>query len=141
MNFISLDTARRIADFAFQDALRRGISKVSIVVTDVGGNIRVALRADAAGTFGVDTALGKARTALGFNASSLSLSRVFEATPVAAAAISAATAGRFVPIGGGVVVVGADGSVVGAAAMSGGMPEIDDEIVTRAIVESGLQVK
>ena len=141
MNFIPLDTARRIAEHALQDALQRGIAKATIVVTDVGGNIRVALRADAAGTFGVDTALGKARTALGFNASSLGIAKVFEATPAAAAALSAATGGRFLPIGGGVAVVGADGSVVGAAAMSGGMPEIDDEIIASAIVDCGLHVK
>jgi uncharacterized protein GlcG (DUF336 family) len=141
MNFIPLDTALRLADLALQDALRRGIAKASIVVTDGGGNIRAALRADAAGTFGVDTALGKARTALGFNASSLALAKTFETTPAAAAALSAATGGRFLPIGGGVVVADADGFVVGAAAMSGGLPEIDDEIVTRAIVDCGLHVK
>ena len=140
INRISLDLARRIADAAMEEAARRSIAKAAVVVTDVGGDIRVALRADAAGAFGVDIARGKAQAALGFNLSSLRLSQVFGSSPSATAAINAATGGRFVPLGGGVLVVNAEGQVLGAAALSGGLPEVDDEVITMAIRAAGLEV-
>lgn len=122
------------------DAAKRGVEKVSVVVTDLGGDIRVALRADAAGSFGIDIARGKAQTALGLNSSSLKLSQIFGAVPSATTAINAATGGRFVPIGGGVLVINAHGHVIGAAAMSGGAPETDDAVVTQAVRAAGLDV-
>ena len=140
MHFISLDTARTIANGALADAAQRGILKVAVVVTDLGGDIRLALRTDAAGSFGVDIARGKARTALGLNSSSLKMAQVFGASASATAAINAATGGRFVPIGGGVLVVNSEGQIIGAAAMSGGAPETDDAIVTQAVRAAGLDV-
>lgn len=140
MHFISLDVARQIADAALAEAFERKVLKAAIVVTDLGGDIRVALRADAAGAFGVETARGKAQAALGFNVSSLKLAQVFGSSASATAAINAATGGRFVPLGGGVLVIDAEGAIIGAAAMSGGLPEVDDEIITRAVRAVGLNV-
>lgn len=140
MNFISLDIARKIADAALAEAQRRQIANASVVVTDMGGDIRVALRADASGAFGVETARGKAQAALGFNRSSLQLEKIFGPAPYKVSAINAATRGRFVPIGGAVLVVDQAGMVIGAASMSGGMPEVDDEIITFAVRSTGLDV-
>jgi uncharacterized protein GlcG (DUF336 family) len=140
LHFISLEIARAIADGALTDAAKRGISKAAVVVTDLGGDIRVALRADAAGSFGVDIARGKAQTALGLNASSLKLAQVFGAAPASTTAINAVTGGRFVPIGGGVLVINSQGHVIGAAGVSGGAPETDDAIVTQAVRAAGLDV-
>jgi uncharacterized protein GlcG (DUF336 family) len=140
LHFISLDVARQIADAALAEAFERKVLKAAIVVTDLGGDIRVALRADAAGAFGVETARGKAQAALGFNVSSLKLAQVFGSSASATAAINAATGGRFVPLGGGVLVIDAEGAIIGAAAMSGGLPEVDDEIITRAVRAVGLNV-
>ena len=72
---------------------------MSVVVTDPSGHFRLAMRSDAQGIFGVDTALGKARTALGFNRPTPHLSKIFT-DPFAVAAITAATGGAFVPLGG-----------------------------------------
>ena len=140
MNFISLEVAKQIAEAALQDALARNIVKAAVVVTDLGGDIRVALRADAAGAFGVETARGKAQAALGFNLSSLKLAQVFGAAASSTAGINAATRGRFVPIGGGVLVANTQGETIGAAALSGGPPEVDDEVITRAVRQVGLVV-
>jgi uncharacterized protein GlcG (DUF336 family) len=140
LHSISLELARTIADAALADAAQRGSLKAAVVVTDLGGDIRLALRADAAGSFGVDIARGKAQTALGFNSSSLKLAQVFGAAPSSTTAINAATGGRFVPIGGGVLVINSQGHIIGAAAVSGGAPETDDAIVTRAVRAAGLDV-
>lgn len=140
MHFLSLEVSRRIADAALREAAKRNIQKAAVVVTDAGGAIRVALRADAAGSFGVDTARGKAQAALGFNMSSLKLAAVFGGSPASTAAINGATGGRFVPIGGGVLVVNGEGDIIGAAALSGGAPELDDEVIVHAVRAAGLDV-
>ena len=133
---ISLETATQIARTAFAEGEKQGLLVMSVVITDPGGHIRLAMRSDAQGNFGIDTALGKARSALGFNRSSLLLSKTF-IDPAGVAAITAATRGAFVPLGGGVVVQHA-GITVGAAAISGGMPQVDHDIIVAAVEAAGL---
>ena len=135
---IPLKTALRIAELAYEHGATQGVVNMSVVVTDVGGNPRLAMRADGQGMFGIDTATGKAQAALGFNRTSLHLSKIFT-DPVAVAAINGVTGGRFVPLGGGVVVQ-KDGVTVGGAAVSGGLPEVDDAIIVAAIEAVGLTV-
>ncbi len=135
---IPLAIASKIAELAFAEGARRGVVNMSVVVTDVGGNLRLAMRADGQGIFGTDTATGKARAALGFNRTSLSLQKTFT-DAAAVAAITAATGGRFVPLGGGIVVQ-KDGITVGAAAVSGGMPDVDEEIIAAAVEAIGYTV-
>ena len=118
----------------------QGVVNMTVVVTDPGGEVRLAMRADGQGLFGIDTATGKARTALGFNRSSLALSKIFT-DPCAVAAIAAATGGRFVPLGGGVVVRDAGGAIVGAAAVSGGLPDVDEAIIVKALESVGLSAQ
>lgn len=135
---ISLSQASRIAEVAFAEGEKQGVVNMTVVVTDVGGNVRLAMRADGQGIFGIDTATGKAQTALGFNRTSLHLSKIFT-DAAAVAAITAATGGRFVPLGGGVVVQ-KDGETVGAAAVSGGLPDVDEAIIVAAVEAVGFSV-
>ena len=135
---LTLDLATEIARIALAEGPARGVKVMSVVVTDPGGHIRLAMRSDAQGNFGVDTALGKARSALGFNRSSWSLQKTF-VDPCGVASITAATGGAFVPLG-GAVVVQRDGVTIGAASISGGMPEVDHDIITMAVEAVGLSV-
>ena len=64
---MTLEQARKIADFAFEEGANRNLLKMTVVVTDVGGSLRVALRGDGVGLFGVDIAHAKATTALGLS--------------------------------------------------------------------------
>ena len=137
---IPLATALQLAQAAFAEGAAQGVVNITVVVTDPGGEVRLAMRADGQGLFGIDTATGKARTALGFNRSSLALSKIFT-DPCAVAAIAAATGGRFVPLGGGVVVRDAGGAIVGAAAVSGGLPDVDEAIIVKAIESVGLSAQ
>lgn len=135
---LTLDIATEIARRAFADGPTHGVKVMSVVITDPGGHIRLAMRGDTQGNFGVDTALGKARAALGFNRSSWALQQIFT-DPCGVAAITAATGGAFVPLG-GAVVVQRDGVTVGAASISGGLPDVDHAIITAAVEAVGLSV-
>jgi uncharacterized protein GlcG (DUF336 family) len=137
MPAISLDNSQKIAEIAFAEGANRGVTRLSVVVTDVGGDIRVAMRADEQGSFGVDTARAKAQTALGFRMSSHKLNAFFGSNPTSTIGIAAATKDRFFPVGGGIVIVDESGEIVGAAAVSGGAPEVDDAIIRAAVTAIG----
>lgn len=136
---ITLAQARHIADAAFAEGQRRNIANISVVVTGLDGVPCLALRADTQGAFGIDTARAKAETALGFRLSSWKLSQIFGNKPAATAGLHAATRQRFIPIGGAVVVHDAMGQVLGAASISGGNPQADDEIIRVAVEQAGFQ--
>ena len=135
---ISLTKAREIADAAFAAAETRGISNISVVITDRGGDIRLAMRSDAQGAFGVMTAQAKAQTALGFYLSSWKLSQIFAEQASSTIGINAAVGGKFIPIGGAILVCNAADEVIGAASISGGNPQADHDIITEAVLAVGL---
>jgi uncharacterized protein GlcG (DUF336 family) len=134
---ITLADARKIADTALAEGEKRGAVKMSVVVTDPGGHVRLAMRTDAQGIFGVDTATAKAVSALGYNRPTLALTPLF--SPQATAGITACTGGRFAPIGGGVVATDANGVIVGAVGISGSLPELDHEMVVLAVEAHGFK--
>ncbi len=138
MNFISLETAKKILDFAFKEAKERGVHNAAVVVTDVGGNIRAAQRSDSFGNFGTDVALAKARTALGFSNSSLKIGEIFSPRPSTVVGLNGAVHGQFLPLGGGVVVKSESGDIIGGAAYAGGAPETDHAIIVAAVKSVGL---
>lgn len=138
MTSITLKTATQIAQTAYAEGETRGVINMAVVITDAGGHVRLAMRADKQGIFGIETATAKATAALGFNRSSLALAKTFE-NPVVAACLQGAVGGKFLPLGGGVVVTDADGAIIGAAAVSGGAPAIDHDIIVAAVEAAGLK--
>jgi uncharacterized protein GlcG (DUF336 family) len=134
---ITLADARRIADHALAAGEKLSGLKMSVVITDPGGHVRLAMRTDAQGIFGVETATAKAVSALGYNRPTLALTPLF--SPQATTGITAATGGRFAPIGGGVVVTDAQGVIVAAAAISGGLPEVDHDLIVAAVEACGFK--
>jgi len=140
MTDISLSTAKTIIDAALTGATSRGLVAATVVVTDVAGAIRAAERSDKAGPFGVDIARAKARTALGMRRSSLKTAAVFGDKPGIVTGLNAAVGGDFLPLGGGVVVIDAEGGIVGGAALAGGAPDVDHDIIVAAVIAAGLAI-
>jgi uncharacterized protein GlcG (DUF336 family) len=137
---LDLEHALQLARHALELAHQERVTAVTVVVTDAGGNIRCALRGDGVGHFGVDIAHAKCVTAVGFGRSSAKTAAVFADKPQLLPSFVSLTQGKFMPLGGGVVVVDASGAVVGAAAMAGSTPENDERFVTAAIKSIGLDV-
>lgn len=135
---IPLALARSIATAAFAEGRRRAIDDITVVVVEASGAVRLALRSDTQGGFGVDTARAKAHSALGFGMSTLRLAATFGSDPAATAGINAAVGGCFLPIAGAIVVTDAGGTLLGAVAISGGNPTADDEIARVAVTDVGL---
>ncbi len=139
MSDISLDQAQAIVSAAIEGAAGAALAAASVVVTDAGGNIRAAARTDSAPPFGIDIALGKAKTALGFRRSTLKIGVIFGDKPAVVTGLAGAV-GTFLPLGGGVAIANKDGIVIGGAALAGGAPETDHGVIVGAVAAAGLSV-
>jgi uncharacterized protein GlcG (DUF336 family) len=136
MTTLTLDAATQIAKGAFDAGRAAGVSALTVVVTDPGGHIRLALRADGVGNFGVRVAHGKCKTALGFARSSMSISQGFT-DPTKVAGLVGVTDGDFLPFGGGVRILSEDGVVLGGAAAAGSSPENDEQFILAGLKAAG----
>jgi uncharacterized protein GlcG (DUF336 family) len=137
---LTLDQANAIALAALAAGGREEVFALSVVVTDPGGCLRCAMRADGVGNFGIDIALGKAVTALGFGMSSAGIASLLGGNQAAVAGIIGATGGRFLPIGGGVLITDASGVLLGAAAVAGSSPDNDARFAAAGVRAAGLLV-
>ena len=137
---LTLEVATKIAQATLAAGRQENVTALSVVVTDPGGHIRVAMRSDGVGIFGIDIAKAKAVTALGFNRSSLQIAKGLGTNPVAVTGLVGATDGRFLPIGGGVLIHDQAGNLVGAGAAAGSLPENDEKFITAGIAAAGLKV-
>jgi uncharacterized protein GlcG (DUF336 family) len=138
MTDIDLATAQAIIEAALAEAASRGMAAVSVVVTDAGGSLRASARSDAAPPYGIDIATAKARTALGFRRSSLKTAAIFGDKPGVVTGLTAAVGGGFLPLGGGVAISGADGTLIGAAGLAGGLPDLDHAVIAGSVAAVGL---
>lgn len=141
MNEISLNLARKIISAAFELAEQNAEPRATVVVTDKAGAVIALERNDASAPYGVDFVLAKARTALGMRCSTIDLAASFLDRPSVVTVLTGAVGHEFLPMGGGVVIVSDNDFIVGAAAFSGALHEIDHAIAAAAVRSAGLQIK
>lgn len=132
MNFLKLERAETLARAALQAARERKMNPMSVVVVDGSSEIKFALREDGAGLAGVAIAAGKARAALTFGCSSRQIADALAGNALAGPSVLGVLAGRVVLLAGGVLILDAAGSVVGAIGAAGDAPDNDEAIVVAA---------
>lgn len=118
---LSLEAARKVADAAEKEAVKRGAAVV-IAVVDDGGNLILLERLDDTQVASVEVGIGKARTAAIFRRPSRLFEEQIREGRIAALALPGAT-----PLQGGIPLL-IDGKVVGAIGVSGNTPREDEEI-------------
>src|SRR3954451_2533041 len=132
MTTLTLDFARRCLEAAEEEASARDL-KLSFAVVDAAGHLVAAARMDGADWITPEVALGKAWTAAAYRAPSAAQGEKAQNLVAFAAAISAATGGRYTPQMGGLPIE-RGGDVIGAMGASGAAGE-QDEAVVRAALE------
>jgi uncharacterized protein GlcG (DUF336 family) len=125
----SLDTARRYADRAIEEARGKG-QRISMVVVDEAGQLMQADRMDGVSALAVDLAEAKALTALSFLRPSLEIGRNFP--PERLAEIKEIAHFKILAGGGGVPIT-RDGEIVGAVGVHGAGGDLSDELAHVAI--------
>jgi glc operon protein GlcG len=126
---LTLEAARLVASASEAEALKNGW-KVVIAVVDDGGHAILVQRLDGTQSSSVDTALNKARAAVGFKRPTANLEEMINKGRTA----FLSAPGDFAFLQGGVPIE-VDGQVIGAVGVSG-VKASDDEIVGKAGIEA-----
>lgn len=138
MTKLTLEQASGIIDAALARGAELGLSPLTVAVLDDGGHLIAFKRQDKSSIMRYEIASGKAWGALGMGRSSRDLAQLAEQRPMFVSALAAASAGRMVPVPGGVLVWDADGAVIGAVGISGDTSDNDEDCAIAGIKAVGL---
>ncbi|MFM0155679.1 heme-binding protein [Paraburkholderia sediminicola] len=142
METLSLDVAARIVTEALAHARQHGFRPMAIVLLDQAGQLKMVQREGGATALRVDIAHGKAGAAFGMGVASRTLLGRAIDNPVFFNAIGVASAGKFVPQTGAVVITDASGAIVlGAIGASGGTGDEDEQICVAGVRAAGLSFR
>jgi len=132
---ISLTQAEALTAAARGLADERGVA-AAFAVVDTGGNLVAFARTDGANLITIDTAIGKAFTAVSIGGDTTNLTPAIQpGGPLFGTGLVLAGSRSLVPYGGG-VLVHAEGRVIGALGVSGApASDVDHEIATAASVQ------
>jgi len=119
MSELTLDQANAIIAGALALSRQKGYKPMAVVVLDASGHLKSAQREDGASMFRTDVATGKAWASVGMGAASRVLLQRAKDNPHFYSALAATAQGKFLPQTGAVLVIDADGKIVGAAGASG----------------------
>ena len=108
--------------------------KAAFAVVDTGGNLVAFSRADGAALITVDTAVGKAYTAVSVGVDTVHLTGAIQpGGPLFGTGLTFAQSRSFVPYGGGVLIRSGD-TVIGALGVSGAPSSEDDHAIGNAAI-------
>jgi uncharacterized protein GlcG (DUF336 family) len=136
---LKLSDASTIIDTALQEARARSFAPLAVAVLDAGGHLVAYQREDGAGIVRFDIAYGKAWGSLGMGFGSRELSERGTKNPTFIGVLSTVSAGRMVPSPGGVLIVNAEGEVVGAVGISGDIGDNDEICAIAGIEKAGFR--
>jgi uncharacterized protein GlcG (DUF336 family) len=126
MSVVTLAQASTIADVALRKGRELNCAPLTVAVLDSGGHLVAFKREDNSGILRFDIAFGKAWGALGMGFGSRTLAGRAAKMPVFFNALAAVSAGRMVPVPGGVLVRNAAAEIIGAVGISGDTSDRDE---------------
>ncbi len=135
MDFLSLSIADRLVSAALQKARQMKFKPMSVAVLEAGGHLVAFKREDRSSILRPQIAQAKAWGSLAMGIGGRSLAERASIDPLFVAALGSISDGRIAPIPGGVLILNADGFVLGAIGVTGDTPD-DDEICAVAAVEA-----
>jgi uncharacterized protein GlcG (DUF336 family) len=137
---LTLENASVIVDRALAKAREMKIRPLCVAVLDDGGNLKALKREDGASILRPQIAISKAWGAVGMGESSRSLADRLKDRPAFLGALSDMSAGKVVPVPGGVLIM--DGNaIIGAVGASGGTSDEDEACAIAGIQAAGLDYK
>ncbi len=135
---LTLAQASTIVDTTLETGRRMGLKPLTVSVVDDGGNLKAFKREDGPGAaLRPQIATGKAFGAVGMGRSSRVLNAMAAERPHFIDALIGASAGRLIPVPGGVLIKDGD-EIVGAVGVSGDSSENDETAALAGIEAAGL---
>jgi uncharacterized protein GlcG (DUF336 family) len=135
---LSLAVAEKIIDAALAARRQAGLMPLVVAVLDAGGNLVAYKREDGSGVMRFDIAFGKAWGCLGMGMSTRLIRDRLAQRLAFQGALASVSDGRFVPVPGGVLILDASGTAIGAVGISGDASDKDEYCAIEAIRSAGL---
>jgi uncharacterized protein GlcG (DUF336 family) len=135
---ITLSEASLIVDEALRYAREKEHPPMTVAVLDARGCLIAFKMEDGSSLLREEIAKAKAWGALGMGMGTRTLATRATHHPYFFAALSSLADGRMVPVAGGVLIRSADGRIVGAAGVSGDVPDRDEACALEGIVAAAL---
>jgi len=135
---LSLAQAAAILDECLAVRQKEGLLPLAVAVLDAGGQLVAFKREDGCGVLRYDIAFGKAWAALGMGMSTRLIRDRLANRPAFQSVLASASDGRFIPVPGGVLILNAQKSVIGAVGVSGDASDRDEYCAIHAIQVAGL---
>jgi uncharacterized protein GlcG (DUF336 family) len=135
---LTLDQAHAIMHAAIDEAGRRNLKPLAVLVLDARGAVKAALVQDGSSLARDKVAYGKAYGALSLGIGSRALHKRAEEQPYFVSAVNGLLGGSLVPVPGGVLVKNGSGAVIGAVGISGDTSDNDEAAAKAGIEAAGL---
>ncbi|WP_377299438.1 heme-binding protein [Rhizobium sp. SGZ-381] len=136
---LKLSDATIIIDAALAEARSRSFAPLAVAVLDAGGHLVAYKREDGAGIVRFDIAYGKAWGSLGMGFGTRELTERAAKNPAFITILATVSGGRMVPSPGGVLIVDAQGAVIGAVGISGDIGDNDEICAILGIEKAGFR--
>ena len=139
MGTLTLETAQAIIRVALDEAGRRGLKPLAVVVLDERGSLKASAAQDGTSLARDKVAHGKAYGALALGLGSRALGKRAEEQPTFIAAVNGVVGGALVPVPGGVLARDGEGRLLGAVGISGDTSDNDEVVAIAGIEAAGLR--
>jgi uncharacterized protein GlcG (DUF336 family) len=136
---ITLKAAQEIIHAALEEAARRRLKPLAVVVLDGRGSVKASAAQDGTSLLREKVAHGKAFGALGLGLGSRAIFKRAQEQPYFVSAVNAIAGGSLVPVPGGVLINGPDGETIGAVGISGDASDNDEACAVAAIKAVSLE--
>ena len=137
MSPVTLAQACTLVDAALARGAELGLAPLTVAVLDPGGHLIALKRQDLSGILRVEIAVAKAWGMLGMGLPARGVITRAQQAPQFFAALSVLSGGRMIPVPGGVPLTH-DGTVVGAAGISGDTSDNDEACAIHGALAAGL---
>jgi uncharacterized protein GlcG (DUF336 family) len=138
MTRITLENANGIIAAAFAKGSALGLKPLSVSVLDAGGHMIAFQRQDGASTLRPQIATAKASGALALGVSSRKIGEMAAERPTFVTSLGTIAPHGVVPAAGGVIVVGVDGTPIGAVGVTGDLSDNEEICALAGIAAAGL---
>ena len=134
---LTLDQAQTMTRIALEEATRRGLKPLAVVVLDQRGSLKAAVAQDGTSLLRDKVAHGKAFGALALGMGSRALFGRAQEQPYFIQSANALAGGALVPVPGGVLIRNGSGDVIGAVGISGDTSDNDEACAVAGIEAAG----
>jgi len=138
MTELTLAKAQTIISVALSYSREKSLAPMAVAVLDARGVLKAYGAEEGTALRRADIAIGKAYGALSMGVGSRTLGKRAEERPHFIAAVTHAVGGSLIPVPGGILVRGADKSIIGAVGVTGDTSDNDEAAGLAGLAAAGL---